>query len=245
MSRRAGLLILFLISLTAFGWSKTSPVAKPAAHSPTPLFIDGHDHREGEAAKAGPPPKHVEAAAPGTTRQKAVARAEALVGFHGNRFVVGAKSFRADCSGFVEACYEAAGLSLSKSFGKHPTDSGVKNLFEAFRLRSWKNAERTPKAGDLVFFNNTFDRNLNRKWDDPLTHVGLVESVDAAGTVTFVHHVSGRVVRAHLNLKKPDAYSDAGKVVNDFLRKRLASDRNKTRYLTSRLFAGFAETPVK
>ncbi|MBL8994793.1 MAG: CHAP domain-containing protein [Spirochaetia bacterium] len=121
----------------------------------------------------------------------------------------------------------------------------MKNLFDAFRLRSWKNADRAPKSGDLVFFNNTFDRNLNRKWDDPLTHVGLVESVDSNGTITFVHHVSGRVVRAHLNLKKPDLYAEGGKVINDFLRKRPASDHNKGRYLTSRLFAGFAETPVK
>ncbi|MBL8994358.1 MAG: hypothetical protein JNM63_13530, partial [Spirochaetia bacterium] len=124
MSRTAGFLVILWISLTTFSWSKTDTSSKVSPHSPTPLVIDGRDNREGEAARihqSTQAPKTVVALDSRTTRQKAVARAEALVGFHGNRFVVGSKSFRADCSGFVEACYEAAGLSLSKSFARHLT----------------------------------------------------------------------------------------------------------------------------
>ena len=35
-----------------------------------------------------------------------------------------------------------------------------------------------PKPGDVVFFDNTYDRNKNKRLDDSLTHIAIVVSVD-------------------------------------------------------------------
>src|SRR5690606_39104519 len=87
------------------------------------------------------------------------------------------RGFRDDCSGFVSAVFSAAGV---------PMDHVVATL--------WDRAEQLdalhygdPWVGDLVFFDDTWDRNGNGLWDDPLTHVGLVIDVEPDGTVLFAH----------------------------------------------------------
>jgi hypothetical protein len=70
-----------------------------------------------------------------------------------------------------------------------------------------------PSPGDLVFFKETWDRNRDGKMNDGLAHVGVVESIDTDGTVTFVHRSGSGMTRARLNL---DAPLDGSR--NDFLR---------------------------
>jgi hypothetical protein len=93
--------------------------------------------------------------------------------------------------------------------------------------------------GDLVFFRETYDQNRDGRRNDGLTHVGLVEDVDAAGTVTVIHRVSRGVVRYRMNLARPEVQKDprTGAVLNDRLR---APGRGRPQVLTGQLFAAYA-----
>jgi hypothetical protein len=84
-----------------------------------------------------------------------------------------------------------------------------------FRLAYERSAIHTssPQPGDLVFFRNTYDRNRDGKLNDGLTHVGVVESVAADGTVSFVHRIHGGVKRGKL---QPFVPRDIKR--NDYLR---------------------------
>jgi hypothetical protein len=144
------------------------------------------------------------------------------------RMSVEGKVYRYDCSGLVEAVYAAAGLELRGNVIMMHERAKSEGVFH----------RRNPQLGDLVFFDNSYDRNKNGRRDDKLTHVGLVESVDSDGTVTVIHLGSRGVVPIHMNLEHPSEYkSPEGKVWNSFL--RAPSKRDKGARLTGELFAGF------
>lgn len=99
-----------------------------------------------------------------------------------------------------------------------------------------------PSPGDIVFFDQTFDRNGNHRLDDPLTHVGVVLSVDEEGTITVAHggatHGTGTF---RMNLEHPDTLKGPdGQTWNSNLRVQRASDPPGTKYLASALWRGFA-----
>ena len=96
-----------------------------------------------------------------------------------------------------------------------------------------------PMPGDLVFFRETYDLNRDGRLNDGLTHIGIVEDVDAEGTVTVIHRVSRGVVRYRMNLANPDVRVDraTGRVYNDALRH---SGPGRREVLTGQLFAGYA-----
>ena len=72
-----------------------------------------------------------------------------------------------------------------------------------------------------VFFDNTFDKNKNGKFDDPITHVGIVEEVFADGRISMLHIGSKRVSRIYLDLKNPNTYKNKeGSIRNSYLRYR-------------------------
>jgi cell wall-associated NlpC family hydrolase len=135
------------------------------------------------------------------------------------RFDVGGKPWRADCSGFVRACYAAAGLRLPEGTGAERSDSEA--LFRGLREEAKLVRGKTPRPGDLAFFHNTYDRNGNGLRDDRFSHVALVERVDADGTVQFVHFGSGTVRRDVMNLRHAALLKDpeTGKVWNAWLRR--------------------------
>ncbi len=138
--------------------------------------------------------------------------------------VVNGEVYRYDCSGMVAAAYAAGGLALSGS---------SRSLYALAQERGVLHTELRPAPGDVVFFDNSYDRNRNGRRDDPLTHVGVVESVDAAGTVTVVHLGSKGVVRMKMNLERPDDSS-----VNSQL--RASSDRDGGPTLSGQLWRGSA-----
>jgi hypothetical protein len=97
-----------------------------------------------------------------------------------------------------------------------------------------------PLPGDIVYFHDTYDRNRNRRFDDPFTHVGLVESVDGEGTVTFLHAAGHVVKREKMNLRHPhDTRDAAGNPINHTLRFRTRWEKKEDPRLASELFAGY------
>lgn len=141
-----------------------------------------------------------------------------------------------DCSGLVRLAYERAGLDPLGNLGR-PGDNAVTTIWRrAYRLGALKRS--APRPGDLVFFRNTWDRNRDGRYNDGLTHVGIVERVAADGTVTFIHRSSRGITRDHLHPQRPDVRTDdSGRVHNDYLRRPDGTDGPR---LTGELFAGYA-----
>lgn len=193
----------------------------------------------GPGVAAGPAP--VEAPAPAEVpaedleaalqrRVEAVLRRGASL--HGERRVVlDGESWRADCSGFVAACYAPEADLTDADLA---TPSVAETMWHTLERRGQRVEQ--PRPGDLVFFDDSYDRNGNGLRDDPLSHVGLVEAVDVEGTVTFLHFSSGRVKRDVLNLRSPDVHQGPqGQVWNAFLRRGRSGER-----LAGQLLRGFA-----
>ncbi len=136
-----------------------------------------------------------------------------------SRVRVDGRTFRADCSGFVIACWHAANRELIDPGAKGR--SGTALIFDSLRKRGRLVAKGAARGGDLVFFHNTYDRNRNGVRDDTFTHVALVEYVDPDGTVHYMHFASGKVKRGVFNPKHPDTARDPdhGKAWNSFLRR--------------------------
>jgi hypothetical protein len=142
-----------------------------------------------------------------------------------------------DCSGFVRLAYQKAGIDLVN----HGFLAGENAVTAIYRRAESRGAlhQRRPRPGDLVFFRETYDRNRDGQRNDGLTHIGVVESVELDGTVTFIHRGSKGIARSRFNLLFPRTHriGEGGPVLNDFLR---AASRGQRAYLTGELFVGFA-----
>jgi probable lipoprotein NlpC len=170
------------------------------------------------------------------------ARGHAWLGQGRAPFLVGGERFNPDCSGFVEAVYAAEGIPLRRLAQRAAPgeSSGVAALWAAAGRygERWRGGE-WPAPGDLIFFDDTWDRNGNGALDDPFTHLGLVEWIDAQGTVTFLHRAGAGVVRGHLTLERPRTMRTAdGAELNAPLRVRVSRD-DRAPALAGELFVGF------
>lgn len=171
--------------------------------------------------------------APGA-RDTAVGTAQGLLGK--SRVVVRGKTYGDDCTSFVRALYEPLGVNLLSEAA--PGDNGVTAMWR-FAARHGRIFEGgRPLPGDLVFFKETYDLNRDGQTNDGLTHIGLVEDVEADGTVLVIHRVARGVVRYRMNLNTPTQLrTAAGKRLNDWLRTEAPGSKPR---LTAELFAGFA-----
>jgi hypothetical protein len=170
------------------------------------------------------------------------ARAASLLGQGLAPFQVAGERYNPDCSGFVEAVYAAEGIRLRRilqAAAPRETSAVAAAWAAAGRYgRRWRGGD-WPAPGDLVFFDDTWDRNGNGVRDDPFTHLGLVEWVDDAGTVTFLHRASSGVVRGHLTLARPADWKAAnGAELNAPLRVRVSKD-DRSPAFAGELFVGF------
>lgn len=146
--------------------------------------------------------------------------------------VGGADDFRDDCSGFVCAASDQAGL---------PLRGDTRRLWDLAEALDAIHRRKRPHLGDLVFFDQTYDRNGNGRLDDDLTHVGIVVEVAADGTVVVAHRGSHERTTLRMNLHEPHDHQAAdGRVLNDYLRRRTSRDRRGTAYLAGELFRAFA-----
>jgi hypothetical protein len=135
----------------------------------------------------------------------------------------------------VRGAYGEAGVTL-------PGAQGVHGLWRAV-VEKGALKLRAPRPGDIVFFRGTHDANRDGRLDDGLTHVGLVERVGRDGTVTFLHHFGGSVVRGRLNTEQASRRFDweEGRVLNDVLR---PATFEQAPALAGELFAGYGSASV-
>jgi hypothetical protein len=149
---------------------------------------------------------------------------------------------RKDCSGFVMAVYAAEGLRLNPWLASARQRSQVAALYRMARRQGRLHDNKVPAIGDLVFFDNTYDRNRDGRLNDPLTHVGIVERVDPDGTVSIIHHARGGVLRTRMNRFHPGHRRDPAsrKVLNHYLRVGMGSSSKSGKRLTGELFHAFA-----
>lgn len=162
--------------------------------------------------------------------------------------LVGAKTIESngrrvsyDCAGVTRAIFLKHGIDLYDSSTSDPEANGVRLIHAHIRQQGTFHQGPVVHPGDLVFFDNTWDFNGDGKVNDPLTHVGVVERQEPDGTVIFISRVAGAIDRYHMNLALPHVHKTAaGRILNDYLRRKDVNDPANTRRLTGELFAQFA-----
>jgi len=175
-----------------------------------------------------------------TPRRTAIVRtATELVG--ARTIDVNGRRIAYDCAGVTRAIFLKHGIDLYGGSPNNPHANGVRLIHAHIRQQGTFHQGPLAHPGDLVFFNNTWDYNGDGKVNDMLTHVGIVERQEPDGTIIFISRVSGAVERYHMNLALPHIHETVnGRILNDYLRRKDATDPADTGYLTGELFAQFA-----
>lgn len=173
--------------------------------------------------------------------ERLAARAASLVG-HRGAFEVNGSRFNADCSGFVAAVYQAEGIPFGRLLARvSPREtSGAAAAYQVVKAYGvvFGGGGEWPAPGDLIFFNDTYDRDRDGRADDRFTHVGVVEYV-SGGTVVFLHRGGKAVVRAAMTLAHPDQeVGPDGVRMNSPMRDRRPPIR-AGQTLAGQLFAGY------
>ena len=200
--------------------------APPAADEPDPLV----------EALSTSQPDSLEQALEEAVIEPEPARQDALVSaarslLDQRTIIVHGERVRHDCIGMVAAAYTLTGQDITHS---------ISDLYDQAVEAGVAHSRKHPLPGDIVFFDNSYDKNRNGVRDDPFTHVTIVERVDEDGTITMIH-LGGKgkpVVRIMMNLHHPNDKRDAsGKKLNSTLRSVHGRDGGPE--LTSQLFRGF------
>ncbi|NPU99920.1 MAG: hypothetical protein HPY53_00935 [Brevinematales bacterium] len=163
---------------------------------------------------------------------------------------IGGKSFTSDCIGFVNYVYYKAGIDLQKVYGDG--NRGVDALFYGLEKYNFVYQAQIAKPGDIIFFDNTYDVNKNKKWDDPLSHVGIVESIGKHGTISYIHYTSKGVDRDTMNLYYPKTHAFVKKsskekiIINSYLKKKKKGEKYPDKqYISAFFFHSFAHIKIK
>jgi hypothetical protein len=188
----------------------------------------------GGAGRAPPEPSFYD------LQGRLAARAASLVGHAGDFRVEGAR-FNPDCTGFIQAVYEAEGIPL-RALMQRAAPKERSGVVAALRVVErhgtvFGGGGEWPVPGDLVFWHDTYDRNRNGRADDRFTHVGIVEYV-ADGTVVFVHRGGKAVARGAMNVDRPGEARADGYVVNSPIRAKNRRLKDVP-VLAGALFAGY------
>ena len=100
---------------------------------------------------------------------------------------VNGRSFNLDCTGVVLAVYWYAGIDLQAAFPRY-AGNGVTRLYRYMADLDALYRPDIPAPGDIVFWDNSYDKNQNGRVDDDLTHCGMVVSTGVDGEVVYIHH---------------------------------------------------------
>lgn len=226
------------LAFCALAGCASAPVRAPVAAR---LGLDEAAHRPFiRAGVAARPPAALSAAAPAPAsvrpgaRERILELARAQVGR--KRVQLGGRTWPDDCTGLVKGLFAQEGLDLTR-LGQ-AGDNGVGAIWRFAQGHGQTYRGGHPVPGDLVFFQETYDKNRDGARNDGLTHVGLVDALEPDGTVLVIHKVARGVVRYRMNLGRPDqAAGPGGRVWNDWLRPAQAGQRPQ---LTAQLFFGYA-----
>ncbi len=151
-----------------------------------------------------------------------------------------------DCAGVTRAIYLAHGIDLFEGGTGDGKVNGVGLIYNHLRRHGQLHRGPVVQAGDLVFFDNTWDYNGDGLVNDPLTHVGIVERVESNGTIVFISRVAGAIERYRMNVAYPHIHRTAdGRLLNDYMRRKHWRDGEQTPYLTGELFAAFGTRVVE
>lgn len=157
------------------------------------------------------------------------------------RLIAKGKRFRFDCSGLVLAVMKANNITIfEKQAVRIRGANGVKIIYNTLKKyhKIFRN-HRSVQKGDFIFFNNTYDKNRNRRLDDYLTHIAIVVDTDRDGTIKYVHRSSRGIEYGYMNLRIRHKHKYRGKIVNSFLRAKKPYDPRGTKYLSAELFYYF------
>jgi hypothetical protein len=175
-----------------------------------------------------------------------VASAGTLIGMAPeSRVVVNGRAFVLDCIGTVSAIFWGMDVDVQKDFRLYRGD-GVSRLYQSLKARDVLHRDRFPRPGDVIFWDNTWDANGNGiLGDDPLTHAGVVVSVDADGTIHYVHeHIIKGVTMEVMNLRRPrDYYDPLGRVINNAMAMNsgISRRRNPPHWTSGDLWDSFGD----
>jgi hypothetical protein len=155
-----------------------------------------------------PESRAVASTRPPVSRQTAEVQRKLAEGAHyvlgKKELVVRGRRFHMDCTGTVLAIYWYAGIDLARDFPKF-SGNGVTRLYRSLEKKNLLYSSPYPLAGDIIFWDNTYDRNLDGRWNDPLTHVGMVLEAGLDGSIVYVHlNYSKGIVLEHMSLLEPN-----------------------------------------
>jgi hypothetical protein len=120
------------------------------------------------------------------------------------RLVVRGRTFPYDCTGTVLAIYWYAGIDLARDFDRY-SGNGVMRLYQSLEKQNLLYSTPYPATGDVIFWDNTYDRNGDGAWNDALTHMGMVLHSRPDGTIHYVHLNRSRgIVIENMNLLEPN-----------------------------------------
>jgi hypothetical protein len=145
-----------------------------------------------------------------------------------------------DCAGVTRAIFLKHGIDLYDGGPSDPDANGVRLIYDHVRRYGTLHQGPTAHTGDLVFFDNTWDFDRDGQLNDPLTHVGIVERIEPNGTVVFISRVTDAIQRYRMNLRHPRIHKTAdGRILNDYIRRKLPTDPDSIGRLTGELFASY------
>ena len=163
-------------------------------------------------------------------QKKLVESAEFYKGSTSGPLISDDRTYSLDCSGALLAIYYRSGIDLEKCYAGYE-GNGVKRLYSSLRDNKLIFSPKEPKPGDIIFWDNTYDRNEDGKFNDYFTHAGMVVSVDKKGTITYVHHNYRQgLIYEKMNLKYPDNTK-----LNSAMRMRGSPPAPAGQYLSSHL----------
>lgn len=144
-----------------------------------------------------------------------------------------------DCSGFVKFVFGYFNVDIFNSTAE--SDSGTEIIYNYSKENGKVFTEnKTPKKGDFIFFDNSYDRNDDGKVNDHFTHIAIVTNVDSDGTVEYIHKSGSGINVQYMNLKnKENQYSEDKKRINSYLRKKTKNDEGNTPYLSGQMFKSY------
>ncbi|HVP20199.1 MAG TPA: CHAP domain-containing protein [Spirochaetia bacterium] len=184
------------------------------------------------------PPRASEDPSVVALRAKLVQGANAVLGR--TELSIRGRRFTMDCTGTVLAIYWYAGIDLSRDFPKLK-GSGVSRIYQTLRRRDLLYTTVHPLSGDIIFWDNTYDEGGYDGWDNPLSHTGMVVSIDPEGTIAYVHyHIRRGITIDYMNLENPNVQSrmenGSLKVINSPLRLAVPGRPHPARWLAGQLY---------